>query len=126
VYKRQVSPYECALDWAIEYDKGDFQGKAAILKDKETSPVRLTSVVLESGGDAATGAPISVGGANVGVVTQAIVSPYLGGKTLGLAKLRKDLVEPGTRISAQVAGNDVRGEVVRHHVYDPERKRVRS
>jgi len=54
------------------------------------------------------------------------VSPYLGGKTLGLAKLRKDLVEPGTRISAKVGGKEVRGEVVRHHVYDPERMRVRS
>jgi len=67
-----------------------------------------------------------VGGATVGLVTQAIVSPYLGGKTLGLAKLRKDLVEPGTRISAKVGGKEVRGEVVRHHVYDPERMRVRS
>jgi aminomethyltransferase len=114
------------LDWAIDYDKGDFQGKAALLKDKETAPVRLTSVVLESGGDAASGTPISVGGATVGLVTQAVVSPYLGGKTLGLAKLRKDLIEPGTRISAKVGGKDVRGEVVRHHVYDPERMRVRS
>jgi glycine cleavage system T protein len=125
-YNETVSPYECALDWAIEFEKGDFQGKAALLKDRETAPLRLTSVVLESGGDAASGAPISVGGATVGLVTQAIVSPYLGGRTLGLAKLRKDLVEPGTRISAEVGGKDVRGEVVRHHVYDPERMRVRS
>jgi len=34
-YDETVSPYECALDWAIEYEKGDFQGKAALLKDKE-------------------------------------------------------------------------------------------
>jgi glycine cleavage system T protein len=125
-YNETVSPYECALDWAIDYDKGDFQGKPALLKDKEMAPVRLTSVVLEAGGDAASGAPISAGGATVGMVTQAIVSPYLGGKTLGLAKLRKDLIEPGTRISAKVEGKEVRGEVVRHHVYDPDRKRVRS
>lgn len=125
-YDETVSPYECALDWAIEFDKGDFQGKAALLRDREAAPVRLTSVVLDSGGDAATGAPISVDGVRVGVVTQAIVSPYLGGKTLGLAKLRRDLAEPGTRISAQVGGHEIPGEVVRHHVYDPERKRVRS
>jgi aminomethyltransferase len=125
-YDETVSPYECALEWAIALDKGDFQGRAAIINDRETAPVRLTSVVLESGGDAATGAPISVGGKPVGTVTQAIVSPYLQGKTLGLAKMRKDLVEPGTRISARVEGKDIGGEVVRHHVYDPERTRVRS
>jgi len=125
-YDETVSPYECALDWAIEYDKGDFQGKAALLRDKDMSPMRLTSVVLESGGDAATGAAIFVDRAKVGHVTQAIVSPYLGGKTLGLAKLRKDLVDPGTHITTVVGGDVVTGEVVRHHVYDPERKRVRS
>jgi aminomethyltransferase len=125
-YDETVSPYECALDWALALDKGDFQGKPGLLRDRDAAPVRLTSVILESGGDAASGAPISAKGVQVGQVTQAVVSPYLQGKTLGLAKLRKDLVEPGTRITARVAGKDVPGEVVRHHVYDPDRKRVRS
>ena len=88
--------------------------------------LRLTSVVLEGGGDAASGAPLSIDGREVGLVTQAVESPHLGGKTLGLAKIDKDLREPGTAVVATVEGEPVPGEIVRHPVYDPERKRVKE
>ena len=73
-----------------------------------------------------SGAPVFVGGEQVGLVTQAIVSPYLGGQTLGLAKIRKDLNEPGTRVEARVGDDRVSGQVVRHPVYEPERKRAKE
>ena len=58
-------------------------------------------------------------------MTQAIVSPHLGGKTLGLAKIQKDLREPGQKVEARVGESMVAGEIVRHPVYDPERKRAK-
>lgn len=125
-YDPTVSPYECGLGWSVDLGKGEFQGRAALERDKEAIELRLTSVTLESGGDAASGAPIVVGGDEVGLVTQAIESPHLDGRTLGLAKIRKDLKEPGTRIEARVDGTLVAGEVVRHPVYEPDRQRVRS
>jgi aminomethyltransferase len=125
-YNETVSPYECGLGWAVNYEKGEFQGRAGLERDRQASAVRLTSVVLESGGDAATGAPLQVKGAEVGTVTQAVSSPFLGGKTLGLAKIRKDLAVAGTAVSAQVGGEKVAGEVVRHPAYEPERKKVKS
>jgi aminomethyltransferase len=125
-YNETVSPYECGLGWAVKLDKGEFQGRAGLERDKQASTVRLTSVVLESGGDAATGAALHVKGAVVGTVTQAVISPFLGGKTLGLAKMRKDLAVAGTEVSAQVGGENVAGEVVRHPAYEPERKKVKS
>jgi aminomethyltransferase len=125
-YDSTVSPYECGLGWSVDLDKGDFQGRAGLERDREETQLRLTSVVLESGGDAASGAPLAVGGERVGLVTQAIESPYLEGKTLGLAKIRKDLREPGVRVVATVDGREVEGEVVRHPVYDPERRRARE
>jgi aminomethyltransferase len=125
-YDESVSPYECGLGWSVELDKGDFQGKEGLLRDRDATVLRLTSVVLESGGDAASGAPLLADGREVGLVTQAVVSPYLGGKTLGLAKIEKGLKEPGTRVVARVEGEDVPGEVVRHPVYDPERRRAKE
>ena len=103
-YDPTVSPYECSLGWSVDLDKGEFQGGEALARDKDATELRLTSVTLESGGDAASGAPIQVGGEEVGLVTQAVESPYLDGKTLGLAKIRKDLKEPGTRIEARSTG----------------------
>jgi glycine cleavage system aminomethyltransferase T len=85
--------------------------------------LRLTSVVLESGGDEASGAQLSVGG----FVTQAVVSPYLGGQTVGLAKVPAELARaPGTKLTATVDGKKIAGEIVPHPVYDKERRRAKE
>jgi aminomethyltransferase len=125
-YDPTVSPYECGLGWSVDLDKGDFQGKESLARDREATNLRLTSVVLERGGDEASGAPLWIGEEEVGIVTQAVVSPYLGGKTLGLAKIRKELKEPGRAVVAQVGDEQVAGEVVSHPVYDPERRRAKE
>ena len=65
-------------------------------------------------------------GEEVGLVTQAVESPYLGGKTLGFAKMRKDLIEVGRSIDVQIGDEQVRGELVAHPVYDKERRRVKE
>jgi aminomethyltransferase len=125
-YDPTVSPYECGLGWSVDLDKGDFQGREALARDKEATNLRLTSVVLEGGGDEASGAPLGIDGEEVGLVTQAVESPYLGGKTLGLAKIRKDLAKPGQNVEAQIGDERVRGEVVQHPVYEKERKRAKE
>jgi aminomethyltransferase len=125
-YDSTVSPYECGLGWSVDLDKGEFQGRDGLARDRDETSLRLTSVVLERGGDDASGAPLSVDGEEVGLVTQAVESPFLGGKTLGLAKIRKDLRNPGQRVTARVGDADVAGEVVRHPVYEPDRKRAKE
>jgi aminomethyltransferase len=125
-YDPSVSPYECGLGWAVDLEKGDFQGREALRRAAEETSLRLTSVELESGGDEASGAPLLVDGEEVGLVTQAVESPYRSGATVGLAKIRKDLREPGTAVEARVGERIVAGQVVRHPVYDPERKRAKT
>jgi aminomethyltransferase len=125
-YDATVSPYECGLGWSVDLAKGEFQGKQALARDEQATQLRLTSVVLEGGGDEASGAPLWVGEEEIGLVTQAIVSPFLGGRTLGLAKVRTDLNSPGQNVVAQVGDQRVSGEIVAHPVYDPERKRAKE
>jgi aminomethyltransferase len=126
-YDPSVSPFECGLGWAVSFDKEPLRGRAGLERDRDGTALRLTSVTLESGGDDATGARLAVDGDEVGFVTQAVVSPYLDGRTLGLAKVRKDLAKAaGTAVTAQVDGQDVAGEIARHPVYDPERKRAKE
>src|SRR3954453_18808602 len=71
-YDPTVSPYECGLGWSVDLDKGEFQGGEAFAVGRGTTTLRLTSVTLESGGDSASGARLSVDGEDVGFVTQAI------------------------------------------------------
>ena len=126
-YDPTVSPYECGLGWSVDLEKPvDFQGKEALARDREETRLRLTSVVLESGGAEASGAPLFVDGEEIGLVTQAIESPHLNGQTLGLAKVPKELNEPGRRVDARVGEERVPGEIVRHPVYEPERRRAKQ
>ncbi len=125
-YDPTVSPYECGLGWAVDLDKPRFQGRDVLLGAEQSSSLRLTSVVLEAGGAEATGAELSVDGSAVGIITQAVVSPHLQGKTLGLAKVENRLASPGTAVAATIASETVSGEIVRHPAYDPERRRVKS
>jgi aminomethyltransferase len=125
-YDETVSPYECGLGWSVALDKGDFQGRAGIERDRDAAEMRLTTVRLAGGGDDASGAPLSVGGVEVGLVTQAVESPYLDGATLGLAKIRKDLNVPGTAVVARVGEEDVAGEIVEHPVYEKARRKAKE
>ncbi len=122
-YDPSVSPFECGLGWAISFDKKELRGREGLERDRDGTTLRLTSVVLESGGDDATGAPLSVGG----FVTQAVVSPYLQGKTLGLAKVPAELAKAaGTPLTATVGGDEIPGQIAPHPVYDKERKRAKE
>jgi len=125
-YDPTVSPYECGLGWAVDLDKSEFQGRDGLRDAEQTSTLRLTSVELEGGGAEASGAELSVDGAVVGFITQAVVSPYLEGKTLGLAKVDRNRNQPGTAVEARVGGEAVPGTIIRHPAYDPERRRVKG
>lgn len=125
-YDATVSPYECGLGWSVSLDKGDFQGREALIRDRESTTLRLTSVELDSGGDDATDAPILHDGQEIGFVTQALISPFRGGRTVGLAKVHKEHNTPGTGIQARVGGELVAGEIVRHRVYEPDRRRAKE
>lgn len=125
-YDETVSPYECGLGWTVDLDKGPFSGREALAADRETSELRLCSVVLDDGGPEASGAVLRVGDEEAGAVTQAVSSPLLGGATLGLAKLRRPHHQRGTRVTAVVGGREVAGEVVAHPAYDPKRTRAKE
>jgi aminomethyltransferase len=125
-YDPTVSPYECGLGWSVDLEKGPFQGREGCLRDRDATTLRLTSVSLDAGGDAASGAALLIDGAEAGFVTQAVESPYLGGRTLGLCKVRRDLIAPGTAVIARVGGEEIPGTLVEHPVYERGRRRAKE
>src|SRR5437763_6058 len=125
-YDPSVSPFECGLGWAVSFDKQRLRGRAGLERDREGTSLRLTSVALDAGGDGASGSKLFSGGDEVGFVTQAVVSPFLDGRTLGLAKVRKQLASAvGTPLTARLDGTEIRGEILEHPVYEKERARAK-
>jgi aminomethyltransferase len=124
-YDSTVSPFECGLGWTIDFDKGDFKGRQALVDLKDSAPMRLVTVRLAGGGEAASGAPLDDAGECVGHVTMSMPSPYTGA-TLGLARVSREHADVGTRLVARLDDGPIEAEVVSMPVYDPDRTRVRS
>ena len=98
-YDTRTSPWECGLGWAVDLEKGDFRGRDAALRLRDERRQRLVGVVLERGEDTATGAPLqSAEGEAIGAITMSMPSPYLGGKTLALARVDEAHAAPGTSV----------------------------
>ena len=124
-YDRTSTPFDCRLGWAVDFDKGPFRGREALLAARDGAPDRVVSVVID-GVEQAEFAPVTHDGAEAGVVTMALPSPCLEGRTLGLARVRKSASAVGTVLDGEAGGAPFRAEVVSTPVYDPERTRVRS
>jgi aminomethyltransferase len=125
-YDESITPWECNLGWAVALGKPEFRGRDALAAKQATVTGRVVTVRLDKGEDAATGAVLTRDGSEVGRVTMAVSSPHLGFATLGLARVHRDAAAVGTRLVAEVDGEQVAAEVLATPVYDPERKRVRS
>jgi len=77
-HDENTSPWEAALGWAVDLEKGDFRGRDAVIKLRDERPGRIVSVVLERGEDAATGAELKHDGETIGKVTMSMPSPTSG------------------------------------------------
>ena len=123
-YDSTVSPFECGLGWAIDFEKGDFRGREALLRLRQRANA-TGDRPLASGGDAASGAPLEHAGQRIGHVTMSMPSPYAGA-TLGLARVKREQAAVGTSVAARLSDGLIEGEIVSMPVYDPDRTRVRS
>jgi len=123
-YDHTSTPFECRLGWTVDFDKGDFRGRDALLAAKDEAPDRVVTVRVD-GDDNVMMAPVSVNGHDVGLVTRAVPSPTFG-YTLGLARLRKDAAKAGTKLTSSDPNNPFTAEVVKTPMYDPDRSRVKS
>jgi aminomethyltransferase len=117
-----VTPWEADLAWIVKLDKGDFLGRGALAKQKETGISRkLSGFELTDRGIARQGyAVTSPSGA--GVVTSGIPSPTLG-KSIGLAYLPPADTTVGTDLTIDLRGRAARARVVPTPFYKRKREK---
>ncbi len=96
------SPFELGLSWAIDFRKDHFNGRRALLAQKEGSGPRLRLVGLElPGRRPAVDSVLYSGKRAVGETTAAIWSPLLK-KSIALALVQSPWAERGTKLQAEV------------------------
>jgi aminomethyltransferase len=108
-----TSPLEAGLGWVVKLDKGEFIGRAALLRQKEQGLTRrLAGFQLQASGIARHGYDALRDGRKVGVVTSGTRSPSLK-TSIGLAYLPPALAAEGSAFAVEIRGKPVAAVVVK-------------
>jgi aminomethyltransferase len=109
---QSTTPLEADLAWIVKLDKGDFNGRDVLDREKQGELKRkLIGFEMIDRGIARHGYPVVRGSEEIGVVTSGTHSPTLK-KAIGLAYLPLDMTAPGTEFSVLNRGKETRARVV--------------
>ena len=121
------TPLEANLGFCVRWDKGDFIGREALLRQRASGPARkLVPLVLD--GDACVlwgGEAIVADGQVVGRVRSGGYGHTVR-RNIALAYLPLELARPGTVLSVESFGQLVPAEVRAAPLWDPKGERVRA
>ncbi len=102
-----ITPWEADLDWIVKLDKGDFVGRAALVRQKEHGVTRrLTGFEMAGRGIGRDGYEVLVDGVPAGWVTSGSPSPSLN-KNIGLCFLPVAEARVGRAIEVVVRSQPV-------------------
>jgi len=102
-----VTPLEADLAWIVKFDKGEFLGRDALLKQKERGVTRkLIGFEMKGRGIGRDGYEVHVDGSPSGWVTSGGPSPTLN-KNIGLCYLPAQQCEIGRAIQVMIRGEGV-------------------
>ena len=103
---------EADLGWMVKFDKPDFLGKEALLKQKNEGIKRkIIGFEIKGRGIARPHYPVFINGKKVSEVTSGTFAPYLK-KSIGLTYLPIEYTEIGTQFEIGIRNNLVKAEVV--------------
>ena len=126
--------WEASLDRFVNLNKGEFRGRAALLKQKETGiPRRFVTleVAVKDGPDAADpwgNEPIFLDGQQKTMIGRATSGAYgyTMGKSYALAYVDAAQSEPGTNLFIKVLDAVLPAKVVAESPWDPNNERLRA
>ncbi|HEY4914756.1 MAG TPA: glycine cleavage T C-terminal barrel domain-containing protein, partial [Candidatus Dormibacteraeota bacterium] len=122
----ESDPYQSGLAFCVKLDKGDFIGRSALLKKRETpAPTKLACLVLSDPRSVALGSePVRIGGEVVGRVTSGGYG-YTVEKSIAYAYV-PSTAAVGTPVEVEIFGTWVAGQIAKEPLYDPSGARVRA
>ena len=107
-----ITPLQAGLGWVVGWDKGDFQGRAALEAERQHGIARrLRGMVLEGRRPPREGYAVRVDGKPAGEVTSGNFSPMLErGIALGFVPPG---VNPGTEVEVDLRGKPAPAQIVK-------------
>ncbi len=126
-FTASCTPSMCGLDRYVALDKGEFIGRDAARRDRETpSPQQLVLLAVEASDADATGyEPVFADGRRVGHVTSGAYGHHLR-QSLALAYLERPLAEVPVPLTVTVVGERRAARILAEPPYDPRGLRLRA
>jgi len=126
----QCTPLEAGLERFVRFEKGDFIGRDALLRQRDAGIARwlaCLTIDLQPADDLFPhgGEPIYAREALVSYLLAADRGHSVG-QTIGLAYLPLSLGEPGMRLEVEILGERRSASVVEAPLYDPKGERMRG
>jgi aminomethyltransferase len=107
-----ITPLEAGLNWIVKFEKGDFLGREALLRQRERGVTRkLVGFEMRGRGIGRDGYEIFIGSTAAGWVTSGGPAPALG-KNIGLCYLPLNKSQTGQAIQVMVRGQAVEAVTV--------------
>jgi dimethylglycine dehydrogenase len=121
------TPLEAGLERFVCFDKGDFVGRDALMRQREAGIGRtLACLTIESGGAEAHGyEPVRAGGEPIGYVAAGGYGHTVE-RSIALAYLPLEHAAVGTALTVDIVGEPTPALVVPQPLYDPENLRLLS
>jgi dimethylglycine dehydrogenase len=123
----EVSPIEAGLERFVAFDKGEFVGREALLRQRRDG-VRKRLATLEvdaADADAWGNEAVWAGDRVVGITTSGGYGHWLG-RSLAVAYVDAGVAEPGTHLTVEILGARRPAVVAREPLFDPENHRPRA
>ena len=121
------TPYEAGLGFCVKLDKGDFQGREALLRQRaEGVPQKLCCLVL------AEGEALALGNEPVFLEERLVSRVTSGGygftvrESIAYAYLTAPLAKPDTALAVEVDGRRVPATIQREPRFDPLNSRIKA
>jgi glycine cleavage system T protein len=121
------TPYESGVGFTVKLDKGDFQGRDALLKQKkEGLKQKLCCLVLDDPRAVVLGKEPAWSDDKVVGWIAAGGYGYSVAKSIAFAYLPLDYAKVGVRLDIELFGERVGAEVVKEPLFDPKGDRIRA
>jgi len=128
-FTQDRTPRMTAMDRFVAYDKADFIGRDAALKERDAPPPAHVQVTLAlddaQDADASGYEPVWSGGKIVGFTTSGGYGHWLK-QSLAMALVPPEHAAPGGELMVHVVGVERRARVVAPSPYDPQGKAMRA
>jgi dimethylglycine dehydrogenase len=125
-FTSEYTPAMCGLDKFIDFEKGNFIGRAAALLEQSNPPKqRLVQLVVDvTDADSKMLDPVYDGDKWVGFVTSGAFGHHTG-LSLALAYVDQDVAVRKPKLTVHVIGEPKTARILDRIVYDPDGKQLR-